>query len=354
MPLIPKRSKSDKKSELAAAYGAKRKPKYAKGGQIPQDGGSAKSEKRPMPDQSHSDSEMKSKNSGNKPSKKDSWSDNSTVIQAQKPSKTALSRPKLVGSDAFSVRYSDMRDDEADMGDRLPAETDRAQPVKRDDEKGPNRQGHKVPDMHAQHDNKKAPYNKQIEDQYSQDMAAAEFKKVQSYAEGGPVMEPEDHEIELMERHEESDLGDYLSPSEDNEMADADSRNELDQDGHNPNKIDMEDEHSNGRKPYAEGGSIDDEEDIEHDASIAGAIMRKRMADGGQVDLSQNADEEPNNEDDLSSEALMKENYSESDGLDDLDQPEESNEHGHDLDSDDHDLVSKIMKRLKTKSPITK
>ncbi len=123
-------------------------------------------------------------------------------------------------------------------------------------------------------------------------------------------------------------------------------------------------------KGLAEGGMAEQEED--HHDSITAAIMAKRnrlhdmidsgamdedhaaeaMAEGGEVDLSINADEEPNHEDQLSFEALKKENYSESPALDDLDQPSDSNEEGDDREderSDKHDRVSSIMSKMKKK-----
>lgn len=83
---------------------------------------------------------------------------------------------------------------------------------------------------------------------------------------------------------------------------------------------------------------------------MVASIMEKRkmMAEGGSVDVSENADEEYNHEDQLGFNALRKENYSESDGLADLTQPEDSNEHGDKLsDADAHDMVDTIRKKLK-------
>lgn len=76
---------------------------------------------------------------------------------------------------------------------------------------------------------------------------------------------------------------------------------------------------------------------------IAKEIMRKKMyAEGGEVDLSRNADEDENMEDDLSWDALRKENYSDSEGLSELDY-DTSRSVGHDLpDEDEHDMVDKI------------
>lgn len=91
----------------------------------------------------------------------------------------------------------------------------------------------------------------------------------------------------------------------------------------------------------------------EHYASIADAILAKSrkakmMAEGGQVDLSENAEEMPNNEDDLSFEALKKENYSESEGLDALDSPKDSNEKGRAMeDKHDESIVDAIRRKSK-------
>lgn len=131
------------------------------------------------------------------------------------------------------------------------------------------------------------------------------------------------------------------------------------------------------RKKMAEGGEVKREHELDKDvmheekemhedrpSSIADAILRKKkqhLAKGGeaaepieieegQVDLSENAHEEPNHEDDLSFEALHKENYSESDALDELEQPHDSNLHGRELsDADLHDMVDVIRRKMKLK-----
>ena len=226
--------------------------------------------------------------------------------------------------------------------------------------------------------------------------------KLKGLAEGG-MLEP-DHGIELHERDEEAHLMSNASPSEDEGERDADSRDEEGQDRQGPDVSDMEDEHSTGRKPYAGGGKIGDseenedhamelnpahdkhspddsedqpysEEEIEHAASIAAAIMAKRrqMARGGEIlsedsmestdddqaDLSRNAEEDANMEDKASFDALRKENYSESDGLDALDQPHDSNLTGDSEEEDsendrDRSIVSAIRKKMKSRSPMTR
>lgn len=118
---------------------------------------------------------------------------------------------------------------------------------------------------------------------------------------------------------------------------------------------------------FADGGEVEEER---HN-SIAAAIMARRdrmhdeidsgahdldhavkMAEGGEVDLSQNADEEPNHEDQMSFEALKKENYNESEGLDKLDQPRDSNLKGDSREEDEenkHDMVSSIRSKMNAK-----
>lgn len=104
------------------------------------------------------------------------------------------------------------------------------------------------------------------------------------------------------------------------------------------------------KKFMADGGMITADSSDSDELDMVGKIMahRKMMAEGGSVDLSENASEDKNNEDDMSFDALKKENYSESDGLEDLTQPTDSNEHGHALsDADAHDMVDMIRRKLK-------
>lgn len=90
----------------------------------------------------------------------------------------------------------------------------------------------------------------------------------------------------------------------------------------------------------------------EHDDMIDRIMMkRKMMAKGGmaehddeQVDLHANQDEGKNLEDDLSFEALhdpMKDSMIDGPG-----QPMDSNEHGHEIDSDEHDMVDLIRRKM--------
>jgi hypothetical protein len=97
---------------------------------------------------------------------------------------------------------------------------------------------------------------------------------------------------------------------------------------------------------------FDDADSVEpRKHSVADRIIsKKKFAEGGQVDLAQNAEEDANLEDQLSFEALKKENYSESEGLDALDQPEDSNMHDVKLeDADEHDMVDIIRRKILAK-----
>lgn len=379
MPLIKSKSKkafshnveAEMKSgkpqdqSLAIAYSVKRKPKkMASGGAVNE---SAKSEHRPMPEERDKDSAMVSRNSGNKPPMNDSMTSRPDIVQSQRGPRTQpIKHPKMVPSNAFSTRLYNYEDEL--LQSAKPNEGPQEQPAKYYDEEGADRQGPDTPSLH-----------------------------MKRMARGGPIMEPRDEGIELMERSDEADMQSRLSSSQHGEQP----KGQYDEEGPNrqgPDVSDMEREHNNGRKPYAQGGPIDrdekwsvvrsagghgnifikdaeggmienpdidlDEMEDERHSSIAAAIMAKRqkMADGGilshdsiysdesdQADLSRNADEDANEEDQLSFNALRKENYSESEGLEQLDSPMDSNEHGHDIDSDRHDMVSRIRSKMKSR-----
>jgi hypothetical protein len=106
-------------------------------------------------------------------------------------------------------------------------------------------------------------------------------------------------------------------------------------------------------EPYADGGVVNNPKLHEAYKTVAEHIMskRKKFADGGMVDLDENAEESPNNEDDMSFEALKKENYDE-ESMTDLEEPEDSNEKGDDREdakSDKKDRIEQMRKRAKAK-----
>lgn len=104
---------------------------------------------------------------------------------------------------------------------------------------------------------------------------------------------------------------------------------------------------ANHMKALAEGGMLDEIEE-DHHASVAAAIMakRKRMAEGGQVDIAHNNSEEPNAYY-AANEAVLKENMNSE--MAKMSQPEDSNEIGHDIDSDKHDRIAEMRRRMKAK-----
>jgi hypothetical protein len=429
--------------DLAIAYSVKRKAKKASGGTVNSgskdmdmakggkmrmaDGGSisASDEKRPMPDNSYDDEHQVSRNSGNKPPKNDSWTDRPDMSQSQKGGKFALKHPKMVPQSIYSTR---LRDEEDDL--QMSAKTNEGpqhQPPEHDNEEGPDRQGPAVEDMEDEHSTHRKPYAK--------GGMIDEMKHPSKH-----YMQPEDHNEEAMERRDESDLQEHADPSMDEGSMKAESLDEMDQDRQGPEVPDMEDEHSSGRKPYADGGSIqfhdsednmddmndhnpadrreiyademdtqpEDEEADEHESSVAAAVMArmKRMgklesgsededmsledeprhmrartyAEGGEIlperrnreikshdsiyaddsdmaDMSRNADEDANEEDQVSYNALRKENYNTS--YLDRDQPEDSNmiDDKEEKDSEnqhDNSLVSRIRSKMKKRSPMTK
>ncbi len=106
-------------------------------------------------------------------------------------------------------------------------------------------------------------------------------------------------------------------------------------------------------KKMAEGGEVHASElmqDDERASSIADAIMKKREAkrfsDGGMVDLNENAEEGPADLDELNIEAAGKENY---DDAQFKPAPMGSAQHGDDISSDKHDMISQIRAKIKAK-----
>ena len=317
---------------LAIAYSMKRRKKKAQGGEI-----SAKSEKRPMPDDEYNDAKDVSSNSHKKDNGQDGWTDRPDIAQSQnRPKSQPIKHPKMVPSDAFSTR---LYDQEGNLTATLHPANPSEKPNSWMDEEGPDRQGPKVPDMQPEHSTGE-----------------------KAYAKGGEI-EPSDRKHP--KNPFEDDHLEHLDPSEDEGDAMAMSEDEEDQDKPGHPIRDMEREHNNGKMPYARGGHVSpaDEEDMDHEDSIASAIMAKRsrhpaamsdsdidemvmLYDGGEVLESEHV-EEPNNEDQMSFQALKKENYNSSDL--DVDDPMDSGEHGDDIDSDDHDMTSAIRSKMKAK-----
>lgn len=367
---------------LAIAYSVKRKAKKASGGSVQSgskdmnmaDGGavSANNEKRPMPENKYNDAKNVASNSGDKPSHNDSWTGRPTVKQSQSPGGM---RPQKHPRMVEGMLSTKLRDQEGRLIEEMPPASDKEQPSKAYDEKDASKKG---PDL--------------------MDKSKPHSDNLNRYAKGGPVMQPKDHGIQEMEREDESHLMDSESPSEDEGASEAHSMNEEDPDRQGPDSEDlhmkmMADGGEIGRSPddsENQGdmhGDTDEYDDSGKEDSIAAAIMARRarlhaeidsgahdmdhavsMAEGGRVpsdeisshpsiysddsdqaDLSRNADEDANEEDQLSFNALTKENYSESDGLRRLDQPRDSNLKGDSEESDSEnkrDRVSAIRSKM--------
>ncbi len=442
------------KQSLAIAFSVKRKAKkkkMAEGG-VAYRNDSAITEQRPMPEERDNDSRMVSRNSGNKaPQPHDSFLNDDTSEQARRSGTWPLKHPKMVPTNAFSVK---LRSDEDDLMQSASPGPYSEQPREDRNEQGPNRQGRRVPDMQKEHSTGRKPYakggsvfgergvnrpehergihsivnvsddpeahekslagttarrgdnekSKKAHKAVLSEMRAMPNPRLKGLAKGGKVQESD---YDAAPNKYEDDLTD-LPPSEDEGAQNARNRNEEGPDRQGPGISDNEEPHSEHDEMYDDNmeqaedsmsrkmddtvgmsamdndmdDQPEDEEELEHGASIAAAIMakkRKMMARGGeiledspdihshgsmdthededQVDLSRNADEDANEEDQASFDALRKENYSESEGLRQMDSPEDSNEHSpehEDMDLNDADIVSSIRRKMRIKSAITR
>lgn len=293
---------------VAIAYSMKRKAKkkMAKGGPVEE---SASNEMRPMPMQTAADSKMVSHNSSKHPQTID-FSTESRPMPPQGKKTMPLKHPKIVGGSTFTTRLRGMQEDE-DHPLTTQAPTPMAMPRKRDEQ----------------------PMTKQT----SANPDSQIMKPKKLYAKGGMIND----EVSMSEAEEDEDPS--MSPL----------------DGMTEEESPSEDEIMSSRMPaFADGGEVDsmmqphEEEAIEHAASIASAIMAKRkMAEGGQVDLNENSMEEPN-QFYSRNKAVLKENY-DSD-MEDMTQPMDSNEHSDSIAMDKHDMVDMIRRKMKMKSAITK
>lgn len=230
-------------------------------------------------DEDENGQEQLRKNSGDKSLKDSDWTGRPTVEQAQKESRTNLSRPKIQGENDFDGNELISADKPDGYG---------KQPKKSYDEDGADRKGPDVPDMEDEHSTHRKPYAKggQIE--------PGDIKSKNMFLR--TKMEPEDHDIQARERSEESNLQHGASPSEDEGSSDAKSRNEEGPNRQGHPVRDMERQHSNGKMPYANGGMTEsqepdqNEEQEERHDSLAAAIMAKRdrmhaMIDSGAFDM---------------------------------------------------------------------
>ena len=186
----------------------------------------------------------------------------------------------------------------------------------------------------------------------------------------GPQEEPPKHRDE-----EEADKSGRSSPdlklkkmakggliNEDVPMHDAEEDDQMDPKGLESDDDEMSPEKGAfmAGKMMAEGGEVDaeHEEELEHHASVAAAIMAKNrdmkmMAEGGQVDIESNEMEAPEHETmDDRDESILKEHYG--DDMNEMHEPKDSNEDSDSIESDKHDLVARIRAKMRLKSPMVK
>ena len=318
---------------LAIAYSVKRKhpKKMAEGGTV-----AAKTESRPMPSKRYNDSRDLMQNDHETPPAHSGWTDRTPEKAASsgpRPKMQPINAPKMAASSVFKARPADalgraLKADEAHLEQHDAPASPKEQPPKRDDELRPNRQGPAVHKMKMMAEGGPVPHERHLE-------------------EYGP--EAEEDEVEHPAGLESDN--DEMAPAKDEFMADHFAEGgDVDEDTIIPDKgwgaIIMK----------AHGGEVEPEEEEEHHASIASAIMAKRhkFAEGGEVDLDENSMEQPNEYYHENEDAALKENYDEGmssyhSGTDDED--------GRTLsDEDEHEkpMIAAIRRKMAKKSSIIK
>ncbi len=262
MPMSDKALSSD----LGVAYAVRRKKKMAEGGEVKD---SAKAEKRPMPSETAKDSKAVAMNKVDKPARNDKTSSMVTVMQAQKPSITKLSRPSITkGTGPFSMRYSDMEDEEQDLIQNDPPVA-HPEPDMRDEEEEDVMDG-KSPDMSKEHNNGRKPY--------------ADGGEVEADVERSSAMpDAEEEEMEhaslaaqIMMKARKAKM---LAEGGEVELANQESDGILDERQHAALKENYDDSMMSEEEPQDsnEISPEHEEEDI-HDDSVVSAIRRKMRA----------------------------------------------------------------------------
>ncbi len=307
--------KESRAQNLAIAYSVKRKAskkKMAEGGEVNED---AATEHRPMPEEHDRDAAEIKHNEGKKALRDSDWTDNPTVKQAQKMSITKMSSPKMVEGN-LKVKLRGQEEDLMAMHPASPKE----EPERQYDEEEPNRQGI-------------SPH------------------KMKMMAKGGMINE----EVSMHDAEEDNEEHPAHLEEDDDQMTMP------------------VDEYMASH--FAHGGMAMEEEELEHAADIAAAIMARRksrevmdsgsadedyaerMAEGGEVDIEENEEEQPNGYYDRNEHAALKENYDQE--LHNVHEPEDSNEHADmreedEENDDDESIVDAIMRKMKKRSPITR
>jgi hypothetical protein len=211
-------------------------------------------------------------------------------------------------------------------------------------------------------------------DRHAEEMRAAAMRpeaddederemEMRRYAEGGEIKKPRPAPIVLPDKYkkfqESSMFNDTGKPKKPAVATGYAEGGEIDARDESEEEDSIDSAHTSRDEMMLRGGmpsrmqamraasgraSVDDEE-----GSIAERILtKKKMAEGGEVDLQDNSDEDLNMEDDLSFDAARKKTYYDLDQLDS--QPEDSNEHGDELeDEDSHDMVDQIRRKMKSR-----
>jgi len=275
---VAKQAHREKLAELKAMP---KVPKYADGGEI-----SAKDEKRPNPNDLYNDAKQAHQSEARKPLKNSDWTDNPTVKQAQANNSRKvmpIARPKMVPTNAFSTK---LYNQEGQLEDSMPPSSPKDQPDQDYNEMGAKRQGPKVPDMAHQHNNGKAPYKEEIEDQYSQDEAESDMKQM---AEGGDVTRGQ--ELDKGLKGEINKLISFSQAEEDGLEHPAHEEEDNDQ-----MRPDMHEYMSDRMPAFADGGILGDAEDTLDPSVPLGKMAGIKLAKGG---LAYEEDMQPQDEEEM-------------------------------------------------------
>lgn len=366
-----------KDQSLAIAYSVKRKAgakkKMAEGGPV-----SAKTEKRPMPDQEANDAQEVSHNDSKKALVNSDWTQNPMI---KRPKTQPLKHPSMAQSPVFKVK---LRDHEDHLESELSPTSPKAQPEADYNEEQPDKSGPSVSALKmkrmAEGGDVKSNLSKQYEMKHANFSAAEHLEKSDDLKKGSAsrkihpdLSETRKKRADWHEQQASLKSPKYAEGGEINKeisMHDAEDDQVVYPAGLESDNDEMsppEDEYMSNH--FAQGGMAEGEIEEDHHASMTAAIMAKRakmhdmidsgamdedeaarMAEGGQVDIEMNAKEEPNSYYHQNEDAALKEKY-DSD-MTDVSQPMDSNEHGdsREMDAENkHDMISKIRMAMRRK-----
>ena len=215
---------------------------------------------------------------------------------------------------------------------------------------------------------KKLPSDKEVEEGFKKQSALRakereEFQQKQKLAEGGEVKKPK-VEFKSGPKMAQSQLK-VLSRDE------ADRKAGMKAEGPTLNYKDLKQEMiAKNKLKMAEGGEVEESAEEaddqspqhievilkegkpepmhEHFNSVAEAIRaKKKMAEGGLVDIEENNEEQPNEFYEQNEHEAI--DWDMDSGLNDMDQPMDSNLDGDDLNSNERDMISKLRAKMAVK-----